>query len=164
MMAASGQRRAEVALCHEACQRSPRAYWAWRRVGFLEAAAGRWQEALVSLQHALRGDARDAEAWEALALAYQRLGKFTAALKAYGQAEKLEKAEGKVPVFTLLQVTAAPLEAQKRVCAFIRLSLFQEGSCLACPRISIWSPLLLPSGGGHSHPAHIGRTCYPFSF
>jgi tetratricopeptide (TPR) repeat protein len=136
MMAASGQRRAEVAMCREACQRSPRAYWAWRRVGFLEAAAGRWQEALVSLQHALR-DARNAEAWEALALAYQRLGKFTAALKAYGQAEKLEKADGKVPVFTLLQVTAAPLQT---ACASIRRSLFQEDSCLACPFGSLSGP------------------------
>lgn len=91
-------------MCREACQRSPRAYWAWRRVGFLEAKAGRWQEALVSLQHALRGDPRDGPAWEALALAYQRLGKFTAALKAYGQVERLETAAGRVPIYTLLQV------------------------------------------------------------
>ncbi|GAQ84866.1 superkiller protein 3 [Klebsormidium nitens] len=109
MMAASGQRRAEVAMCREACQRSPRAYWAWRRVGFLEARTGRWQEALVNLQHALRGDAKDGPAWEALALAYQRLGKFTAALKAYGQAEKLATAEGRVPVFTLLQAASIQL-------------------------------------------------------
>ncbi|XP_027913014.1 tetratricopeptide repeat protein SKI3 isoform X1 [Vigna unguiculata] len=80
----------EVVVCREASEMSPRAFWAFRRLGFLQVHKKKWCEAVQSLQHALRGYPTCANLWEALGLAYQRLGRFTAAIKSYGRAIELD--------------------------------------------------------------------------
>ncbi|KAM7521358.1 hypothetical protein LguiB_020320 [Lonicera macranthoides] len=85
-----GKETLEVAVCREASQKSPRAFWAFRRLGYLQVHQKKWSEAVHSLQHAIRGYPTSADLWEALGLAYQRLGMFTAAIKAYGRAVELE--------------------------------------------------------------------------
>ncbi|BAU00867.1 hypothetical protein VIGAN_10250300 [Vigna angularis var. angularis] len=80
----------EVVVCREASEMSPRAFWAFRRLGFLQVHKKKWSEAVQSLQHALRGYPTCANLWEALGLAYQRLGRFTAAIKSYGRAIELD--------------------------------------------------------------------------
>uniref|UniRef100_A0A0E0IW20 Protein kinase domain-containing protein n=1 Tax=Oryza nivara TaxID=4536 RepID=A0A0E0IW20_ORYNI len=57
-----GKESLEIALCKEAAGKSPRAFWAFRRLGYLQA----------------------------LGLAYHRLGMFTAAVKSYGRAVELD--------------------------------------------------------------------------
>ncbi|XP_057450382.1 tetratricopeptide repeat protein SKI3 isoform X2 [Lotus japonicus] len=85
-----GKDSLEVAVCLEASQMSPRAFWAFRRLGFLQVHQNKWSEAVQSLQHAIRGYPKCADLWEALGLAYQRLGRFTAAVKSYGRAIELD--------------------------------------------------------------------------
>ncbi|PNX95913.1 tetratricopeptide repeat protein 37-like, partial [Trifolium pratense] len=85
-----GKDSLEVALCLEATKISPRAFWAFRRLGFLLVHQNKWSEAVQSLQHAIRGYPTCADLWEALGLAYQRLGRFTAAVKSYGRAIELD--------------------------------------------------------------------------
>ncbi|XP_031487063.1 tetratricopeptide repeat protein SKI3 isoform X2 [Nymphaea colorata] len=57
-----------------------------------------WPDAVQSLQHAIRGYPTCPDLWEALGLAYQRLGMFSAALKSYGRASELDNTR----VFALL--------------------------------------------------------------
>ncbi|RZC31731.1 Tetratricopeptide repeat protein SKI3 isoform F [Glycine soja] len=85
-----GKESLEVVVCREASEMSPRAFWAFRRLGFLQVHQKKWSEAVLSLQHALRGYPTCADLWEALGLAYQRLGRFTAAIKSYGRAIELD--------------------------------------------------------------------------
>ncbi|KAK7366458.1 hypothetical protein VNO80_08448 [Phaseolus coccineus] len=85
-----GKDSLEVVVCREASEMSPRAFWAFRRLGFLQVHKKKWCEAVQSLQHALRGYPTCANLWEALGLAYQRLGRFTAAIKSYGRAIELD--------------------------------------------------------------------------
>ncbi|KAK7376053.1 hypothetical protein VNO78_34903 [Psophocarpus tetragonolobus] len=85
-----GNESLEVVVCREASETSPRAFWAFRRLGFLQVHQKKWSEAVQSLQHALRGYPTCADLWEALGLAYQRLGRFTAAIKSYGRAVELD--------------------------------------------------------------------------
>ncbi|XP_061354463.1 tetratricopeptide repeat protein SKI3 isoform X2 [Gastrolobium bilobum] len=85
-----GKDSLEVAVCREASEISPRAFWAFRRLGFLQVHQKKWSEAVQSLQHAIRGYPTCADLWEALGLAYQRLGRFTAAVKSYGRAIELD--------------------------------------------------------------------------
>ncbi|XP_058778563.1 tetratricopeptide repeat protein SKI3-like isoform X1 [Vicia villosa] len=85
-----GKDSLEVAVCLEASEMSPRAFWAFRRLGFLLVHQKKWSEAVQSLQHAIRGYPTCADLWEALGLAYQRLGRFTAAVKSYGRAIELD--------------------------------------------------------------------------
>ncbi|KAL6996045.1 hypothetical protein U1Q18_006180 [Sarracenia purpurea var. burkii] len=85
-----GKESLEVAVCQEASGKSPRAFWAFRRLGYLQIHQNRWSEAVPSLQHAIRGYPTCADLWEALGLAYQRLGMFTAAIKSYGRAIELD--------------------------------------------------------------------------
>ncbi|XP_027149171.1 tetratricopeptide repeat protein SKI3 isoform X2 [Coffea eugenioides] len=59
----------------------------------------RWSEAVQKLQHAIRGYPTCADLWEALGLAYQRLGMFTAAIKSYGRAIELEESR----IFALIE-------------------------------------------------------------
>ncbi|XP_015574671.1 tetratricopeptide repeat protein SKI3 isoform X1 [Ricinus communis] len=86
----SGKETLEVAVCREASEKSPRAFWAFRRLGYLHLHHTRWSDAVQSLQHAIRGYPTSPDLWEALGLAYQRLGMFTAATKSYGRAIELE--------------------------------------------------------------------------
>ncbi|KAG0566179.1 hypothetical protein KC19_7G044100 [Ceratodon purpureus] len=95
-----GQIVLEGAICREASQHSPRAYWAWRRLGFIQVQAKQWSESVANLQHALRGYSSDGSLWEALGLAYQQLGMLTAALKAY---ERVVALGNSSPIFALLQ-------------------------------------------------------------
>ncbi|GJP37717.1 hypothetical protein CLOM_g22141 [Closterium sp. NIES-68] len=79
------QRSLQVALCRAAVEGSVRAFWAWRLLGLLHAEEGSWQDAVPCLQSAIKGFVLDAACWRALALCYQRLGRHSAALKAYGR-------------------------------------------------------------------------------
>ncbi|KAL2895169.1 Tetratricopeptide repeat protein SKI3 [Bienertia sinuspersici] len=85
-----GKESLEVAVCREASGKSPRAFWAFSRLGFLLVHQKKWSEAVQSLQYAIRGTPSCADLWEALGLAYQRLGMYTAAIKSYGRAIELE--------------------------------------------------------------------------
>ncbi|XP_015936190.1 tetratricopeptide repeat protein SKI3 isoform X1 [Arachis duranensis] len=85
-----GKDSLEAAVCREASEKSPRAFWAFRRLGFLQVHQKKWSEAVQNLQHAIRGYPTCAELWEALGLAYQRLGRYTAAIKSYGRAIELD--------------------------------------------------------------------------
>ncbi|PSR99466.1 Tetratricopeptide repeat protein, partial [Actinidia chinensis var. chinensis] len=85
-----GKETLEAAVCREASDKSPRAFWAFRRLGYLQIHQKKWSEAVPCLQHAIRGYPTCADLWEALGLAYQRLGMFTAAIKSYGRAIDLE--------------------------------------------------------------------------
>lgn len=86
-----GKESLEVAICREAAGKSPRAFWAFRRLGFLQVHQKKWSEAVQNLQQAIRGYPTSADLWEALGLAYQRLSMFTAAIKSYGRAIDLEE-------------------------------------------------------------------------
>ncbi|XP_076922571.1 tetratricopeptide repeat protein SKI3-like [Bidens hawaiensis] len=94
-----GKESLEVAVCREASGKSPRAFWAFRRLGFLQVHQKKWSEAVQSLQQAIRGYPTSADLWEALGLAYQRLSMFTAAIKSYGRAIELEESR----VFSLVE-------------------------------------------------------------
>ncbi|KAL9238058.1 hypothetical protein vseg_012534 [Gypsophila vaccaria] len=85
-----GKDSLEVAVCKEASSKSPRAFWAFSRLGCLLVHQKKWSEAVQSLQHAIRGYPSCADLWEALGLSYQRLGMYTAAIKSYGRAMELE--------------------------------------------------------------------------
>ncbi|KAL6176261.1 hypothetical protein ACLB2K_052896 [Fragaria x ananassa] len=85
-----GKETLEVAVCSEASRNSPRAFWAFQRLGYLQLHQNKCSEAVHSLQHAIRGYPTSPILWEALGLAYRRLGRFTAALKSYGRAIELE--------------------------------------------------------------------------
>lgn len=86
-----GKESLEVAVCKEASEKSPRAFWAFRRLGYLQVHQKRWSEAVPSLQQAIRGHPTCSDLWEALGLAYQRLGMYTAAIKSFGRAIELEE-------------------------------------------------------------------------
>ncbi|XP_052134497.1 tetratricopeptide repeat protein SKI3 isoform X1 [Oryza glaberrima] len=94
-----GKESLEIALCKEAAGKSPRAFWAFRRLGYLQVHQKKWSEAIQSLQHAIRGYPTCADLWEALGLAYHRLGMFTAAVKSYGRAVELDGSK----VFALIE-------------------------------------------------------------
>lgn len=85
-----GKESLEVAVCKEASERSPKAFWAFRRLGYLLVHHRKWQEAVQSLQYAIRGFPACADLWEALGHAYHKLGMLTAALKSYGRSIELE--------------------------------------------------------------------------
>lgn len=85
-----GKESLEESLCREASAKSPKAFWAFRRLGYLQLHQNKWSEAVPSLQHAIRGFPNSADLWQALGLAYQRLGRFTAAVKSYGRAIELD--------------------------------------------------------------------------
>ncbi|KAL2349572.1 hypothetical protein Fmac_003572 [Flemingia macrophylla] len=85
-----GKESLVAVVCREASEMSPRAFWAFQRLGFLQVHQNKWCEAVQNLQHALRGYPTCANLWEALGLAYQRLGRFTAAVKSYGRAIELD--------------------------------------------------------------------------
>ncbi|KAG0448733.1 hypothetical protein HPP92_027700 [Vanilla planifolia] len=89
-LAISGKESLEIAVCKEASDKSPRAFWAFRRLGYLQVHHKKWEDAVQNLQHAIRGYPSCADLWEALGLAYHRLGRFTAAIKSYGRAVELE--------------------------------------------------------------------------
>ncbi|KAJ7967026.1 Tetratricopeptide repeat protein [Quillaja saponaria] len=87
----AGKETLEVAVCRDASDKSPRAFWAFRRLGYLQVHQKKWSEAVQSLQHAIRGYPTCADLWQALGIAYQRLGRFTAAIKSYGRAIELNE-------------------------------------------------------------------------
>uniref|UniRef100_A0A6N2K3A7 DUF547 domain-containing protein n=1 Tax=Salix viminalis TaxID=40686 RepID=A0A6N2K3A7_SALVM len=99
MLDQSGKETLELSLCTEASQKSPRAFWAFRRLGYIHLHYNRCSEAVSTLQHAIRGFPTSPDLWEALGLAYQKLGMFTAATKSYGRAIELEDRR----VFALIQ-------------------------------------------------------------
>lgn len=95
-----GQETLEAAICRDASQRSRRAFWAWRRMGYIQVQQRKWSDAVGSIQHAIRGYPTCPDLWEALGLSYQQLGMLTAAIKAYGRAIALD---GNSRVFPLIQ-------------------------------------------------------------
>ncbi|OMP00932.1 Tetratricopeptide-like helical [Corchorus olitorius] len=94
-----GKESLELAICRDASNNSPRAFWAFRRLGFLQVHQKKWSEAVQSLQQAIRGYPTAPDLWEALGYAYHRLGMFTAAIKSYGRAIELEDTR----VFALIE-------------------------------------------------------------
>ncbi|XP_017258604.1 tetratricopeptide repeat protein SKI3 isoform X2 [Daucus carota subsp. sativus] len=94
-----GKESLEIAVCREASEKSPRAFWAFRRLGYLQVYQKKYSEAVQNLQHAIRGYPTSADLWEALGLAYQQLGMLTAAIKSYGRAIELEDSR----VFALIE-------------------------------------------------------------
>lgn len=99
LLDAVGKDSLQIAVCKEASNASPRAFWAFRRLGFLQVHQKKWSEAVHSLQHAIRGYPTCADLWEALGLAYQRSGMFTAAIKSYERAAELEDSR----IFALIE-------------------------------------------------------------
>ncbi|XP_024542904.1 tetratricopeptide repeat protein SKI3 [Selaginella moellendorffii] len=100
-----GQFSMEKNICEEASKKSPRAFWAWRRLGFIQVAERKWSEAISSTQYGLRGYPTDSRLWEALALSYKRLGMLTAASKAFGRAFDLDNSS----LFAALEMGAIDL-------------------------------------------------------
>ncbi|KAL8474407.1 hypothetical protein ACS0TY_031035 [Phlomoides rotata] len=94
-----GKESLMVSVCREASDKSARAFWAFRRLGYLQAHQKKWSDAIQSLQHAIRGFPTCPDLWEALGLSYGRMGMFTAALKSYGRAIELDDSR----VFALLE-------------------------------------------------------------
>lgn len=99
MLDKEGKESLEIAICREASEKSPRAFWAFQRLGYLQVYQKKYSEAVQSLQHAIRGYPTSADLWEALGLAYQQLGMLTAAIKSYGRAIELEDSR----VFALIE-------------------------------------------------------------
>ncbi|VAH17868.1 unnamed protein product [Triticum turgidum subsp. durum] len=99
LLDAEGKESLELAVCKEAAGKSPRAFWAFRRLGYLQVHQKKWSDAIQSLQHSIRGYPTCADLWEALGLAYHRLGMFTAAVKSYGRAIELDSSR----VFALIE-------------------------------------------------------------
>ncbi|XP_070056418.1 tetratricopeptide repeat protein SKI3 isoform X1 [Nicotiana tomentosiformis] len=95
----SGKESLEIAICREASEKSPRAFWALCRLGYLLVNQKKWSEAVQSLQQAIRGYPTCADLWEALGLSYQQMGMFTAAVKSYARAIELEESR----VFALVE-------------------------------------------------------------
>ncbi|CAI5977572.1 unnamed protein product [Closterium sp. NIES-64] len=104
------QRSLQVALCRGAVEGSTRAFWAWRLLGLLHAEEAAWQSAVPCLQSAIKGFA--------LALCYQRLGRHSAALKAYGRVITLglphvaSALEALVPASVALATASPPAESR----------------------------------------------------
>ncbi|CAA0808618.1 Tetratricopeptide repeat protein SKI3 [Striga hermonthica] len=94
-----GKESSIFSVCREASEKSARAFWAFRRLGYLQVHQKKWSEAIQSLQHAIRGFPTCFDLWEALGLAYQRMGMFTAALKSYGRAVELDDSR----IFALIE-------------------------------------------------------------
>lgn len=71
--------------CRSAVTAQPKARWAWWRLGeiLLRGPSSGLSEAVEALQSALRLTPKEAPVWEALARAYLKQGKYTAALKVW---------------------------------------------------------------------------------
>ncbi|VFQ92416.1 unnamed protein product [Cuscuta campestris] len=95
----TGKENLEIAVCREASEKSPRAFWAFSRLGYLLVHQQKWADAIPSLQHAIRGYPTCTDLWEALGLSYQQMGMFTAAAKSYGRAIELDESR----VFALVE-------------------------------------------------------------
>ncbi|KAF5205678.1 Tetratricopeptide repeat protein [Thalictrum thalictroides] len=74
----------EIDFCRYTSEKSLKAFWAFRRLGYLQVEMKKWSEAVQSLLNAIRRYPTCADLWEVLGLAYQRLGVPTAALKSKG--------------------------------------------------------------------------------
>lgn len=65
-----GKESLEVAVCREASQNSPRAFWAFQRLGYLQLHQNKCSEAVQSLQHAIRGYPTSPILWEVCAITH----------------------------------------------------------------------------------------------
>ncbi|KAM3236778.1 tetratricopeptide repeat protein SKI3 isoform X1 [Capsicum annuum] len=99
LLDSTGKETLQIAVCREASDNSPRAFWAFSRLGYLLVNQNKWSEAAQCLQQAIRGYPTCADLWEALGLSYQQMGMFTAAVKSYGRAIELEESR----VFALVE-------------------------------------------------------------
>lgn len=68
-----GKESLEVSVCREASGKSPKAFWAFRRLGYMLVHQNKWSEAVQSLQHAIRGYPTCAELWQVCLLRFLRL-------------------------------------------------------------------------------------------
>lgn len=59
-----GKESLQMAVCQEAASRSPKAFWAFRRIGYLHLNQAKWSDAVPSLQHAIRGFHTSPQLWE----------------------------------------------------------------------------------------------------
>lgn len=64
LLDAAGKESLEVAVCREASEKSPRAFWAFRRLGYLHLHHYKSSQAVHSLQHAIRGYPTSPDLWE----------------------------------------------------------------------------------------------------
>lgn len=83
MLDGGGKESLEVAVCSEASDKSPRAFWAFRRLGFLQIHQKKWSEAVPSLQHSIRGYPTCADLWEVCTLFPMLLPVFLPQLTAF---------------------------------------------------------------------------------
>ena len=61
--------------------RAPRVVWAWCLLGFYSLEAADYEKAVQCFQIGLRGDVKNAAAWEGLGSVYHLLARLTASLK-----------------------------------------------------------------------------------
>ncbi|CAK7324746.1 unnamed protein product [Dovyalis caffra] len=60
----SGKETLQLSLCSEASQKSPRAFWAFRRLGYLHLHHNRCSEVVQTLQHAIRDFPTSPDSWQ----------------------------------------------------------------------------------------------------
>ncbi|KAL6778057.1 THK3 [Auxenochlorella protothecoides x Auxenochlorella symbiontica] len=102
-----GRRETVRTLCAGIAQRAPSATWAHRKLGALDVESGAFDAAVPHLQAAIRGDPRDAAAWEALGAAYEGQGRPSAARRAFDRALGIDPC--RVPALTRAAGLAAAL-------------------------------------------------------
>lgn len=65
-----GKESLEVSVCRDASEKSPKAFWAFRRLGYVQLHQNKWSEAVQCLQHAIRGYPTCADLWQVCLLHY----------------------------------------------------------------------------------------------
>ncbi|EFH63911.1 tetratricopeptide repeat-containing protein [Arabidopsis lyrata subsp. lyrata] len=130
-----GKEILEIAVCRDASEKSPKAFWAFCRLGYIQLHQKKWSEAVQSLQHAIRGYPTVSDLWEALGLAYQRLGMFTAAIKAYGRAIELDETK----IFALVESANIflMLGSYRKVTFLSGVELFEQALKISPQNISV---------------------------
>lgn len=78
----------------------PQNAWAWKAIGSVRLEKGDAEAAITPLQIALRSTPDDAVVWQRLGEAYSKTARFTAALKAFAQAQSLDSDNWQTVYFT----------------------------------------------------------------
>ncbi len=80
-------------VCENVTLQNKRAGWAFSALGRVDLQSGRYSEAILALQMALRLDSKDHELWRMLGGAYKKEGKYTASVKAFSRALELKQTD-----------------------------------------------------------------------